>query len=425
MTKKRETSPPTPDAKDAPTVKAPPLAQAGVPICYVVDEEPSIRHFLSLVLHGAGVDTIEFADGAAMRKAARESKSAPLLVFHDVSLESTDAIESILVLAKRGFHGAVQLMSNRGGAVLDHVKNVGMQNKLNMMAVLKKPFETDAVMKILHELKLGLPPPMATRLDLQEALDKKWIEFWYQPKIDLRRKRLAGAEAYARARHPENGIVLPAAFLPGATEPTMLKLSELVLVNALNAAANFAKLGVHLALSINMPIDALAKLPMADLIKAHRPPGDKWPGLLIDVPEDQIVANLAAATDLAKSLEPLNVRIAIDGFGHGHPALAQLGEMPFAEIKLGRAFVADCGTDKVNAPLCKTAIDLAHNFGRLAVAMGIEKAADVMALLSMGCDYGQGFLLGQPMPEERFATLVRQRSGALDHNPTAGVAQPA
>ena len=62
-------------------------------------------------------------------------------------------------------------------------------------------------------------------------------------------------------------------------------------------------------------------------------------------------------------------------------------------------------------PLCKSVIDLAHNYRRSAVAMGIEKAADAMALVSMGCDYGQGFLLGQPMPEERFIALLRQRSG--------------
>ena len=93
--------------------------------------------------------------------------------------------------------------------------------------------------------------------------------------------------------------------------------------------------------------------------------------------------------------------------------------MPFAELKLDRAFVTDCGTDKVNAPLCKTVIDLAHNFGSVAVAIGIEKASDALALVSMGCDYGQGFLLGQPMPEERFVSLLRQRTGAKTRSAAA------
>jgi EAL domain-containing protein (putative c-di-GMP-specific phosphodiesterase class I) len=104
------------------------------------------------------------------------------------------------------------------------------------------------------------------------------------------------------------------------------------------------------------------------------------------------------------------VRLAIDNFGRGYSSFARLKELPFAEIKLDRAFVTDCGSDKVNAPLCKTVIDLAHNFGSIAVAVGIEKASDALALVSMGCDHGQGFLLGQPMPEERFISLLKQRA---------------
>ncbi len=389
-------------------VAAPPLAPGGVPVCYLVDEESSIRHFLSLVLHGAGVDTKEFADGASLRKAIE--KRVPDLVFINISLESADAIESVVQLGKRGFRGAIQLISNRGAAVLDHVKNIGLQHKLNMLPVLKKPFETDAIVKILHELKLGLPPAVATRLDLSEAIDNKWIEFWYQPKIDLRKKKLAGAEAYARVRHPQHGIVLPGAFMPGASDATVLTLSELALASALKTGLKFSKLGVNLRLTVNIPVPALVKLPIEDIVKAHYPNTEKWPGLIIDVPEEQIVTDLALATEITKRLERHNVRLAIDDFGRGYSSLARLGELPFAELKLDRAFVTDCGTDKVNAPLCKTVIDLAHNFGRVAVAMGIEKAADALALVSMGCDFGQGFLLGQPMPEERFISLLRQRA---------------
>ena len=156
-------------------------------------------------------------------------------------------------------------------------------------------------------------------------------------------------------------------------------------------------------------------MPVEEIVHKYRPRAGKWAGLIIDVPEEQIVTDLALASELATRLERCNVRLAIDDFGRGTSSLARLGEMPFAELKLDRSFVADCGTDKVNAPLCKTVIDLAHNFGKVAVAMGIEKAADAVALVSMGCDFGQGFLLGQPMPEERFISLLRQRAGAKGH----------
>jgi EAL domain-containing protein (putative c-di-GMP-specific phosphodiesterase class I) len=420
MTETPELSPTETEDGEIDAAEAPPLAPARVPLCYVADDEASIRHFLSLVLHGSGVDTMEFPDGAGLR-AAIESR-VPDLVFLNISLESADTIETVIALGRSGFAGNVQLMSTRGAAVLDHVKNIGIQHKLSMLPVLKKPFETDAIVKILQDLKLGTPPPAAARLDLDEAIENGWIEFWYQPKIDLRRKQLAGAEGYARARHPLSGIALPGAFMPGASEASVIDLSEMALVSALKAGVTFSKLGVNLKLTVNIPVNALEKMRVEEIVYKYRPRASKWAGLIIDVPEEQIVTDLALAGELATRLARCNVRLAIDDFGRGTSSLARLGEMPFDELKLDRTFVADCGTDKVNAPLCKTVIDLAHNFGKVAVAMGIEKAADAVALVSMGCDYGQGFLLGQPMPEERFISLLRQRAGAKSREAPAPAA---
>jgi EAL domain-containing protein (putative c-di-GMP-specific phosphodiesterase class I)/FixJ family two-component response regulator len=381
---------------------------AVVPLCFVVDEEPSIRHFLSLILHGSGIDTEEFADGASFRKAMERSN--PDLVFLNVGLESSEAIESVVALGKRGYFGFVQLMSSRGSAVLEHVKSVGEQHRLQVLPILKKPFETSAIVSIMQELKLGHAAPQAARVVLDEALKSGWIEFWYQPKIDLRKKQLAGVEAFARCRHPQFGVLSPGAFMPGATDAELLALSEQAITAVLKAGLRFARLGINLRFAVNVPVSALVQLSIADLVRSHREQVEHWPGLIIDVTEEQIVTDLALANEMTKKLAPLNVKLAIDDFGRGYSSLARLKELPFTELKLDRTFVTDCGTDKVNAPLCKTVIDLAHNFGSAAVAIGIEKAADAMALTSMGCDIGQGFLLGQPMPEERFVSLLRQRA---------------
>ncbi len=378
------------------------------PLCYVVDEESSIRHFLSLILHGSGIDTVEFPDGAAFRKGLTEKQ--PDLVFLDVGLESGEAIESLIALGKRGFAGYVQLMSLRGAAVLEHVKTVGEQNKLVMLPALKKPFETTAIVAIMHSLKLGHAAPIAARIGLDEALKNQWIEFWYQPKIDLRKKQLAGVEVFARARHPQYGVLSPSAFMPGASEAELVALGEASVTDALKAGLTFQKLGVTLRFAVNLPINAVVKLDIPGLLAQYRSPTEPWPGLIIDVTEEQIVTDLKMASEIAKKLGEVKVRLAIDDFGRGYSSLARLKELPFAELKLDRSFVTNCGTDKVNAPLCKTVIDLAHNFGSVAVAIGIEKAADAVALVSMGCDFGQGFLLGQPMPGERFTSLLRQRA---------------
>jgi EAL domain-containing protein (putative c-di-GMP-specific phosphodiesterase class I) len=381
---------------------------SGVPICYVADEDGSIRHFLSLILHGAGVDTREFADGKGLAQAM--VRGNPELVFINVGIDASEAIETLRMLAERGYFGFIQLMSSRGAAVLEHVKSVGNQHRLHMLPILKKPFDAAAIVRITQQLKLGHPAAVVARIDLDEALERNWIEFWFQPKIDLRRKRLAGAEAFARARHPKFGVLSPSAFMTGASEPELTALAERGLVSALNAATCFSRLGINLRFAVNIPVDALVKLPIPDLVHALRPTTDNWAGLIIDLTEEQIVPEIALAVDMAKRLKQLNVKLAIDDFGRSYASLARLKELPFCEIKIDRAFVNDCATDKVNAPLCKTVIDLAHNFGSAAVAIGIEKASDALALTTMGCDMGQGFLLGQPMSQERFMSLLRQRA---------------
>ena len=385
-------------------------ARAGAPICFVVDQEPSMRHFLSLVMHGVGIDTVEFSDGVTLRETLASKK--PDLVFHDISLESADAIESVLALGKAGFRGPMQIMSNRGSAVLEHIKTIGVQNALHMLPVLKKPFETDTLVKILSQLKLGISSSTSVKIPLADAIANNWIEFWYQPKIDLRKKQLAGVEAFARARHPEHGVLLPGAFTSDASEGDLVKLAEMAMTSALKAGTKFSELGVHLRLAINVPIDALVKLPVVDIVRSQRSSSDKWPGMIIDITEDQIIKDVPLALNLSMKFAESNVKLAIDDFGRAYSSLTKIESLPFAELKLDRAFVTDCGSNKMNAPLCKSVIDLAHSFGSVAVAVGIEKASDAVALVSMGCDYGQGFLLGQPMPEERFLSLLRQRAGS-------------
>ena len=230
--------------------------------------------------------------------------------------------------------------------------------------------------------------------------------------IDLRKKQLAGSEAFARARHPVHGVLTSAAFIPGAQELSVITLSERALADSLRAGLSFAKLGLTLRMAVNVPVNALVKLPVADIVEQYRSQYKKWPGLIIDVTEEQIISDLKLAREINRQLSPLNVKLAIDNFGRGYSSLARQRELPFAELKLDRSFVAGCGSDKVNAPLCKTVIAFAHNFGCKTVAIGVEKATDAAALISMGCDYGQGFLLGQPMPEERFLSLLRQRAAA-------------
>lgn len=382
-------------------------APSAAPVCLIVDEDLKIRHFLSLILHGAGVDAVEYSSGHVLR--AEQQPRQPELVFVNVGVDTGDALQTLQTLSTSRYAGAVQLMSNHGIVVLENLKRIGEQSKLRMLPVLRKPFEADAITKILHAEKLGDGPAVSARVRLDEALKQGWIETWYQPKINLRKKQLAGVEAFARVRHPEHGVLPPSAFMPGADEPTLLALSEQTLISALKSGLNLSKLGINLRIAINMSLDAVDAVPVAEVVRSYRPQANAWAGLIIDITEEQIVTNIERASAVARQLETCNVKLAIDDFGRGVSSLMKVQDVPFAEMKLDRIFVTNCSTDEVNASICKTVIDMAHSFGGLAVGIGVEKPADVGALIDMGCDLGQGYLLGQPMAEERFFALLRQR----------------
>jgi len=379
-------------------------------LCFIIDSDASIRQFLSLILQGSGIDTEEFADGRTLREALQ--RRSPDMIFLDVGADTSHAATCIAALGAESFRGQVQLTSNRGLAALSRIKTIGEQQRLRMLPVLNKPFETSVIVKMLQDHKLGQRTALAGRVDLGEALAKRWIEFWYQPKINLRKKQLVGVEAFARVRHPEHGVLPPEAFIPAATDASLIALSEFALGEALKASINFGKIGVSLRMAVNMPVNALRKVAVVDIVQSYLPRFERWPGLLIDVTEEQVVNDFERTRDIAHRLEPLNVKLAIDDFGRDYSAVMRLSDLPFAELKLDRSFVSGCGTDTASAPLCKAAIDLAHSFGSVAVGVGIERASDALALLGMGCDYGQGFLLGQPMPEERFIALLRQRAAS-------------
>jgi EAL domain-containing protein (putative c-di-GMP-specific phosphodiesterase class I) len=250
----------------------------------------------------------------------------------------------------------------------------------------------------------------AFRATLEEILAKGWLEFYYQPKLDLQRKCIVGAEILARCRHPEHGVIAPGAFLPHADEESLRQLSRLGVTSALKDWSKFVKAGFPLKIAVNVTINDLLKLPIPALVRELRPPDRRWPGLILEVTEDQAVRDIALAQEIATQLRIYEIALALDDFGSGYSHLARLKELPFSEVKLDRTLVSNCGEDGHNASLCQTAIDLAHHFGATVVAEGVETRSELQALTAMGCDIGQGFLFAPPMPQDKLITLLQELS---------------
>ena len=125
---------------------------------------------------------------------------------------------------------------------------------------------------------------------------------------------------------------------------------------------------------------------MAALIRENRPKDEAWPGLILEVPESEVVDDVGLVHEIATQLRIYGITLAIDDFGEGYSSFARLRELPFGELKLDRGFVEGCADDAQNAGICRAIIELAHHFGVAAVAEGIEEVADIHAIRDMGCE---------------------------------------
>jgi EAL domain-containing protein (putative c-di-GMP-specific phosphodiesterase class I) len=374
----------------------------------VLDEDTESARSLGGVLQESGVETATFARSAAF--ADGMTRRTPDLVFLDVTAEAKQAIDAVFILGEHAYGGPVQLMGGDAIKVMDTVKNMGERHALNMLPVLRKPLEAASVRQVLKTQGLGSAAVLDSGIDLAEALANRWVEFWYQPKIDLRRKQIAGVESFPRISHPERGVLPFEPAAADADEISITRLTECALIAALASSARLAALGINLRLAVDASAAAFAHLPIVELVKHHAPARANWAGLIIDITEAHIATDLTRIATAASRLVGSNVSLAVDHFGHAALPATDLRALPLVEIKIDRAFAADCAGEPARASACKAMIEFAHGLGCTAVAMGVERAIDVHLLRDLGCDLGQGFLFGQPMPEDRLLALLRERA---------------
>ena len=152
-------------------------------------------------------------------------------------------------------------------------------------------------------------------------------------------------------------------------------------------------------------------LTSRQLVRAERPKAENWPGLVLEVTEDEIIHDLKIANGVAEQLKAAHCTLALDDFGAGYSSLARVRELPFSELKIDRAYVTNCHIDKVNAGLCEVFVELAKRFGLKTVAEGIETTHEAHKLQALGCDIGQGYLYAKPMSKAQLIGLLRKRMG--------------
>lgn len=236
---------------------------------------------------------------------------------------------------------------------------------------------------------------------LKRAVRHRQIELYYQPQHRLSDGRLIGLEALARWTDEDLGFVGPDVFIPIAEQTGLIvDLGEQLLRRACVDAQRWLKaLGPEApVISVNISPVQFVRTDVSRLVADVLADTDLPPDLLeIEVTESVLISDKTRVANTLEELSTMGVSIALDDFGTGYSSLSYLKALPLNRLKIDRSFVNDLAED-TESPIVSTVIQLGQNLNLKVIAEGVESETQVEQLLALGCEDGQGYYYGRPMP---------------------------
>lgn len=254
------------------------------------------------------------------------------------------------------------------------------------------------------QLEAGLQENLTLASELRDAIKHDQLSLYLQPKILLHNKQALAAEALVRWIHPQKGFIFPDQFIPFAEQTGLIQhITHWMLNEACKTVAQLQLTGIALTVAVNISTRDLIDQTLPD--KLNKLLHDYEIGvesIVIEITESSIMDDpVRAETTLAK-LSQMGIKIAIDDFGTGYSSLGYLKRLPVQELKIDKSFVLNMEKNENDATIVKSTIDLGHNLNLKVVAEGVENIETWRLLITMGCDYGQGYFMGKPMPVKEF-----------------------
>lgn len=249
--------------------------------------------------------------------------------------------------------------------------------------------------------------------DLRTALEAGQLSVAYQPIVNMLSGRVCKAEALLRWHHPELGAISPAQFIPVAeTSGQILALGDWVFTQAAHQVRHWRSvLDAEFQVSVN-------KSP----VQCHRSPAlsSRWvdelaqmglpcSSLCIEITEGLLLDTHPDVTRHLGELRAAGMTVSLDDFGTGYSSLTYLQKLDIDCLKIDQSFVRNLSPGSTDLTLCKAIIAMAHELGMQVVAEGVETEQQHQLLMEAGCDHGQGYWYGRPMPPAQFEAWVRAR----------------
>jgi EAL domain-containing protein (putative c-di-GMP-specific phosphodiesterase class I) len=384
-------------------------------VVLVVEDDDFQRRTVARMLRSLGAREVrEAGDGGQALASIRGAAQVDLVVC-DLDMPEMDGMEFIRHLGQANSAVSVIIASAQDRSLLSSVDKMARAYGVRLLGAIEKPVTLEGLENLiaLHEPPKPQPARASasvTSFSLEHILHgvrEKQFEPFFQPKVGLASGRVLGAEALARWRHPELGIVAPYAFIaPLEQSGNIDSLTLLMLEKSALACGAWRERGMELTVSVNVSLVSLADTTLAARITdIVRSAGLDPRHMILEITETAAMTEVAPALENLARLRMRGFGLSVDDYGTGFSSLQQLTRVAFTELKIDQGFVTGCAANPASRAIVESSVEMARRLDIKSVAEGVETQADWDVLKAVGCDVAQGFFIAKPMQESSFVAF--------------------
>ncbi|MEO8501390.1 MAG: EAL domain-containing response regulator [Vicinamibacteria bacterium] len=378
-----------------------------------VEDHEFQRGILLKALSALGATAVsEARDGGAALKLLEAPGAAFDIIISDLDMPGMDGMEFMRHLSEAHAQASIILTSVHERSLLASVEAMTKAYGVRVLGVVEKPV-TSAKLEALIDLYAeprwvavdeGYRGPF-TLEEILRGLRNDEFEPFFQPKVEVRTGRLRGAEALARWRHPQRGIVLPGAFVDPLEDSG--QIDELTWIMLKKSAAmcreRRAATGIAITVSVNVSTTSLSDVDLASRVTEvvsgeNLSPAD----MVIEVTESATTSEVAKALENLSRLRMKGFGLSIDDYGTGYASMQQLSRIAFTEMKIDHSFVTNAARRQSARVILQSSLDMARKLRMTSVAEGVETQEDWDLLRQLGCELAQGYFIARPMDAAAF-----------------------
>lgn len=377
----------------------------------VAEGEPVQRELLVGMLRHLGAQHITTAsDGLSALRLLEIGLTPPVnIALMDLSLPGMDGLEAIRRLAEVDCRVGIIVIGAYSADVLFSVETMAEAYGVDMLGSSAKPLSSARLQELLaHYSEPSTEPqpepeiPEFTFAEVGRGLQAREFDPFFQPKIELETGAVKGLEMFARWRHPQHGVLGPAAFVPVLESVRRIDFLDWSMIEkSVAACRNLHDKGIPISFSINVDPSTLAHPQFIAQITAclerHRILPDY---ITFEITESSVLTTNPHFLERLLRLRMMGFGLAIDDYGTGRSNLQLLAAIPFSELKIDRSFVDGASRKRAISTVLKSYLGLARSLSRQACAVGVETKQDWDFLQDLGCTYAQGYYIASPMPVE-------------------------